>query len=286
MDNTMASYAVKLNLRDDIKNNSNINSISAVGGVDGGPGHISSLRAESRGAIAILLLIHIVCKKWIEPLETVRDLTLIFDSDTVVTRSKADPNHRNDFLSMDYDLWVEMNRILQQIPIKIQFQWIASHQDSHNSNTPLSNAASLNIQVDHMAGEYRKTMTTHLPTWAIPAGKIAIWIGGVRYHHFPATTIRKFVHEQTLRDYIGKKTGWNESQISSIEWESYERAIKISSPSMQVNWIKLAHNWQHTNHQRNLFNESPTQQQCPFNLRERGNGNALLWMINGSRSGT
>jgi hypothetical protein len=151
MDNTMASYAVKLNLRDDIKNNSNINSISAVGGVDGGPGHISSLRAESRGAIAILLLIHIVCKKWIEPLETVRDLTLIFDSDTVVTRSKADPNHRNDFLSMDYDLWVERNRILQQIPIKIQFQWIASHQDSHNSNTPLSNAASLNIQVDHMA---------------------------------------------------------------------------------------------------------------------------------------
>ena len=254
MDNTLASYAVKLNLRDEIKNNSNAHSISAVGGVDGAPGHISSLRAESRGAIAILLLIHIVCKKWVAPLEKVRDLTLLFDSDTVVTRSEADPSHRNDFLSMDFDLWVEMKEILQQIPFKIKFQWIASHQDNNNSNTPLSNGATLNIQVDHMAGEYRRTMTTHIPTLAIPSGKIAIGIRGVRYHHFPAATIRKVVHEQTLRNYIMKKTGWHENQISSIEWESYERALKVLSPSMQVNWIKLAHNWQHTNHQRNHLN--------------------------------
>jgi hypothetical protein len=59
MDNTIASYGVKL-LWDDITNNSNLHSITATGGVDGAPGHISSLRAESRGAIAILLLIHIL----------------------------------------------------------------------------------------------------------------------------------------------------------------------------------------------------------------------------------
>ena len=51
-------------------------------------------------------------------------------SDTVVTRSEADPKERKDFLSMDYDLWVETRKLLKIIPIKIEFKWIESHQDS------------------------------------------------------------------------------------------------------------------------------------------------------------
>ena len=130
--------------------------------MDGAPGHLSSLRVESRGAIAILIIIHMLCKKWPNNLPRKEQINnILFDSDTVVTRSEADPKERKDFLSMDYDLWVETRKLLQIIPIKIEFKWIESHQDSKKKKK-ISNGAELNIQVDKLAGDYRKSMATHI----------------------------------------------------------------------------------------------------------------------------
>ena len=93
-------------------------------------------------------------------------------------------------------------------------------------------------------------MTTHIPTMKIPAGDIAIGINGIRYHHFPAAVIRKHVHERPLKEYIKSKTEWSEEQFNSIERATYERVLKSLSASQQVNWIKLAHDWQHTGKQK------------------------------------
>ena len=67
-----------------------------------------------------------------------------------------------------------------------------------------------------------------------------------------------------IRQFIIKKTGWSEDQVNSIEWDSYAKALKSLSASGQVNWIKLAHDWQNTGHQKNLFNEIPTKGECLF----------------------
>jgi hypothetical protein len=147
-----------------------------------------------------------LCKKWPNNLPRKEQINnILFDSDTVVTRSEADPKERKDFLSMDYDLWVETRKLLQIIPIKIEFKWIESHQDSKKKKK-ISNGAELNIQVDKLAGDHRKSMATHIPTMKIPAGDIAIGINGIRYHHFPAAVIRKHVHERPLKEYIKSKT--------------------------------------------------------------------------------
>ena len=98
MNNLMASYAVKLNLWNNIADNNDTHSIAAEGGVDGAPGHISSLRAESRGAIAILIILHILCKRWPDKITKFRkQVTVYFDSTAVIARSEADPTMRHDF---------------------------------------------------------------------------------------------------------------------------------------------------------------------------------------------
>ena len=147
---------------------------------------------------------------------------------------------------MDYDLWVEMRTLLKLIPLKIDFEWIQSHQDKKQGNEELSNTAKLNIQVDKIAGECRENMTRPISTMKIPAGVVAIGVNGIRYHHFPEDIIRTQVHASPLKAYIMSKTGWSKAQFESVEWDTYARVLKALPPSKQVNWIKLAHDWQHT----------------------------------------
>ena len=154
---------------------------------------------------------------------------------------------------MDYDLWVEMRNLIKQIPLKIDFEWVAGHQDTKQGNDELSNTAKLNIQVDQAAGEFRKEMQQPIPTMKIPAGVVAIGVNGTRYHHFPADIIRTQVHAPPLKAYIIAKTGWSNAQFESVEWETYARVLKSLPVSQQVNWIKLAHDWQHTGHQQIKF---------------------------------
>ena len=127
----------------------------------------------------------------------------------------------------------------------------------------------MNIQVDKLAGEFRKQMTANIPTMKIPAGAIAIGINGTRYHHFPAAVIRQHVHEKPLKEYIKSKNGWSEEGFQRIEWATYERVLKSLPASQQVNWIKLAHNWQNTGRQKMKFGENEATWQCPLQCGEQ-----------------
>ena len=157
-----------------------------------------------------------------------------------------------------------MQSILRVIPLKIRFKWIESHQDDKNKKGPISDAAALNIQVDARAGSLSAKMTHHVPTFTIPSCNISISIGNVQYHHFPDTAIRNHVHKPALAAYIKDKTGWTDDAFNCIDWEGYEGALKVLAPTQQVNWIKLAHNWQHTGRQKQAYGHSENSWLCPF----------------------
>jgi hypothetical protein len=97
MNNTFASYAVKLSPREAIATSPNHFAMTSVHGVDGAPGHIASLRAESRGAIASILLCLILYKNWPQKFDTVNKLTINFDNKTVIKRFGTPPLERKDF---------------------------------------------------------------------------------------------------------------------------------------------------------------------------------------------
>ena len=161
-----------------------------------------------------------------------------------------------------------MRTLIKLIPLQIVFTWIESHQDDKQDNEDLSNSARLNIQVDKMAGEHRESMTEAIPTMKIPAGVVS-GVKGVRYHHFPAEIIRSQVHAPPLKAHILSKTGWNNDQFNSIEWETYAKVLKMLPASQQVNWIKLAHDWQHTGQQQMRFGYNEATWQCPFHCGQQ-----------------
>ena len=202
--------------------------------------------------------------KWKHLYSPKTKIYLYFDSKTVIDRSGRRPFHRKDFLSMDFDLWKEIQRILRIIPLKIRFKWIESHQDDKKKKGPRTDAATLNIQVDARAGALSAKMKHHVPTLTIPSSQISISIGNVQYHHFPATAIRNHVHKPGLETYIKEKTGWTDAAFKCIDWEGYEGALKECAPAQQVNWIKLAHNWQHTGRQKQAYGHSENSWSCPF----------------------
>ena len=272
MHSTLASYAVKISPRDAIATSPNPFAMTSVHGVDGAPGHIASLRAESRGAIATILLCLILYKKWPTKFDTVNKLTIYFDNKTVMKRFGIPPLERKDFLCMDYDLWMEIQNLKRLLPFKIRFKWVKAHQDESidpRDILDLPDPSQLNIQVDAMAGEYRRTMPTHVPTIRFPAGRLWIGVNGVYHHHFPAKAIRMHVHGPALKDYIIKKAGWTTEQFLSIEWETYDIVLKSLPFVQRVNWIKLAHDWQHTGRQKMQFNHEEATWQCPLHCGEQ-----------------
>ena len=115
-----------------------------------------------------------------------------------------------------------------------------------------------------MAGAYRSTMPNHVPTIRFPAGRLWIGVKGVYHHHFPAKAIRMHVHGPALKAYILKKTGWTDETFLSIEWATCDIVLKELSFGQRVNWIKLAHDWQHTGHQKMQYNHDEASWKCPL----------------------
>ena len=268
VDHTFASFAVSLNSLIATKAFDSANSLSATGAVDGVPGYITSLRAESRGAVAILILLLCLSRRWPSILTNACELDIHFDSTATIHRADNPPSLRREFLSTDFDLWVLLRNLRHLIPFKVNFLWVASHQDPNPGFLALPPSVLANIQVDGLAQTTRETVTNPPPTLRIPECEIAISVAHVRYHHFPASVIRAHRHNPPLIQYILRKTGWTETQFHCIDWEAYSSALTALSPPHRVNWIKLAIGWQHTGYQKALFQTEDKMSQCPFHCGE------------------
>ena len=264
VDRTLASFAVSINPISATTAFDSSDSLSATGSVDGVPGFITSLRAESRGAVAILILLLCLSRRWPQVLEKTCAIDIYFDSKITIHRADTPPTFRKDFLSLDFDLWILLRQLRHLIPFTVNFRWVASHQDSNPGFLALPPSVLANIHVDALAQTTRETLTSPPPTIRIPESELAISVNHVRYHHFPQDIIRDHQHSPPLKEYIIKKTGWTDTQFHSIDWEAYSSAFTALSPPQKVNWIKLAIGWQHTGSQQALFRPQGTQSQCPF----------------------
>ena len=240
VDNTLASFAVTINPIPATTVFDSSQSLSATGGVDGVPGFITSLRAEARGAVAILILLLCLSQRWPQLSAETCAIDIYFDSAITIHRADTPPSFRKDFLSLDFDLWILLRQLRHRIPFKVNFLWVASHQDPNPGFLALPPSVLANIQVDALAQTTRETLTSPPPTIRIPESDIAISVNHVLYHHFPASIIRAHQHTPPLKTYLLTKTGWTDTQFHSIDWEAYSSAFTALSPPQRVNWIKLA----------------------------------------------
>ena len=89
IDRTYASFAVKLTTIPLLEPHNECHNISATGEVDGVAGFITSLRAESRGALSNFLILALLHQKWPDLLPPSKEIDIFFDSKITIHRSES-----------------------------------------------------------------------------------------------------------------------------------------------------------------------------------------------------
>ena len=85
---------------------------------------------------------------------------------------------------------------------------------------------------------------------------------GKKLHWSPREATNVARHGQQLQDYICDKLKCSPNIFQTVDWEGFYRYIKTLDVR-QTNIIKMAHNWIHYGHQKDLFSQEIESAPCP-----------------------
>jgi len=72
----------------------------------------------------------------------------------------------------------------------------------------------------------------------------------------------KLKHDNSLRDYIMKKTHWTLQQFEQVDWDAHQQAFLHQMQHQQISTAKVIHNLSNTNRQNHLFYQATSL--CPL----------------------
>ena len=238
-------------------------------GIDGwGPSpdsdDISSMTTEHYGLLGLLVMLHMICKKFkLCKEECFGRVTIYIDNKTVIERGNERQNLINisDYSVPDQDLWLLTTELIEALPIRITLKWVRGHQDSNvygdKTHGPFTRDVMLNIKVDELAakgmsdgmGNYHKKLI--LSTEAISLYNTStVSISNVRKY------MTNTVNGEVLKEYLMRRKGWRISDLRIIDWEGVEAMVRGAGAIKRAKLIKLLHNWQNTGRQKGRFRDS------------------------------
>ena len=225
---------------------------------------MSSMTTEHYGLIGLLVMIHVICKKYKLSQDECFDEILIFiDNKSVITRGteKQELINLSDYAVPDQDLWQLTTDLVESLPIKIKLKWVKGHQDTNIYGElihgPFKCDATLNIKADELAekgmkaGGGRVTKKEILSTEAISLyNSKNIQISNLRRYMI------NHINGSDLEEYMMKRKGWTKAEMREIEWEGVEAMLRGARSQQRANLIKLLHNWQNTGRQKGKFRDA------------------------------
>jgi hypothetical protein len=214
---------------------------------------MSSSPMEHYGAIAVLTVLvvliqhHKVCTKgW-------PGVTLLIDNKEVVDRGDAkQPSFMNvnQYLTHDYNLWMVMGELQYRIPLRINYEWIRSHQTAE-TNTDINQYIKLNNEVDILATEAYSDNTIPPERVFFLAGQVCLHQSG--YHVQDVfDAIRSRESDNRLLEYYVSK-GWRMHDLKIVDWRGMEKFLTTQSPTSRCKILQSMHNWQNTGYQKVQF---------------------------------
>ena len=132
----------------------------------------------------------------------------------------------NFALSSDWDVSNAITIALKEFKVDIQLEWVEGHQDKKKEYDDLPLIAQLNIDADHIAGEYQERHDRARKLVPMIAGNTAqlnLKDGTVTAGF--KKRIRYASNSKDLITHIKRKTGWDDSTFDSVDWKAHERAI-------------------------------------------------------------
>ena len=225
---------------------------------------MSSLTTENYGLIGLLMMLHVLCRKYrLCQEECFGTVTILIDNKTVVERGNVSQDLINlsDYNIPDQDLWSLTTELIKKLPIKVQMKWVKGHQDTNKYGErihgPFTKEVQMNILVDELAtrgikmGENTRIRRPNFSTSGISIyDKNDLHISDIR--GFMTET----VNGNRMIEYLKERRGWTEQVLETIEWEGIEGMMRTANPIRRTRLLKMLHNWQNTGKQKRIFRDS------------------------------
>ena len=225
---------------------------------------MSSMTTEHYGLIGLLVLLHILCKKYLLCRQECFDsVIIVIDNKTVVERSNKEQEVINlsDYGVPDQELWALTSELRSKLPIDLEIKWIKGHQNANEYGMiiqgPFLHEIEMNILVDKLAEKGMKMSKNKILRRENLSHEV------LSIHNREGVLIndlRKFMVEKVngrdLLDYIERRKRWNEETSKSIEWEGIEGMLKKTNPIKRIKLVKMLFSWQNTGCQKGKIRDA------------------------------
>lgn len=217
---------------------------TCAGPVDGPPDTASSTRSELAGCASATYFLSCLSRF----LGTKHRCRFIWfcDSKAAISRIRrhASRNSYRTRLPPDADLLAIIRQSKQYSRSSFTSVWVKGHQDSLTPRAPISLAASLNIQADQLATEYRDSGACRSsPTVPhIDDQQCSILINGVRLTSQYDESVRFHVNGYHLKQYTVSSNGWTNVTWNEVDFGVFGSHFRRLRPNQQVFQMKLVHN--------------------------------------------
>ena len=224
----------------------------------GNPADISSLRSESYGGLACLILTWALEYKY----GTNGGYVLLhIDNQEVVNRIKygvPDEMAAEKFTKTDFDVWNEASELAKKLKATVCAKWVKGHQDKHIEGVysgigPISLGGKFNILMDRRAEKRRlkSSITHHTIAFLTERATLRVNNSIVTTHISDYITYAKTA--PPMIKYLKEKNDWSDETFNKVDWAAMQTYMGQISVATRAKVVKLQHNWQNTGRQKGLF---------------------------------
>ena len=238
-----------------VNNHESVNSFSGGAKCPGRPHHMSSFRAESLGALAIITVIRAITQVH-QIDEADATFHIYIDNKEVSDRMNDDtPSTLSDYLAPEYEIFEEIKYIQDQLPCNGTWHWIKAHAND------TSMAGRLNDEMDSRANKIRKDESDIPVDAPFPSNSATIRHRDDIIHNHIDHVILHDLNDTAILAYMQQKYGWSKEVSKHINWEAHHHALKTKTHGALVGCVKLIHEW-NANGVRNALIEGRPEE-CP-----------------------
>ena len=217
----------------------------------------NSFRSEAYGVLATLCWLYHALPTG-APMNHVT-ITHYLDNQSVISRIKSTHKQVQSFpnanLQAEHDVIKAIVLTLREIPLKIRFEWVQGHQDSHTPYRNLKLPAQMNCDADHEASQYKwPDNRSSLTVTPLPETPCQLIIQGKSITGHIKRRIREESTIPALKEHLKKKFEWDQSTLDAIDWPLYQEII-TKYKSQRTTLVKHLHNISPTGHIANRNNE-------------------------------
>ena len=132
----------------------------------------------------------------------------------------------NETTKSEFDITEQIFRTTKAYNITADYEWVRGHQDRHKEYEKLDTYTKLNVQADHLAGDYQDRKGTFRPLAPVlPSCPAMISIRGISVTSNIFKQLVRAYTEPRYMGYLQTKHNWTDSTVQSIVWKSLSLAI-------------------------------------------------------------